>query len=150
MTTSNPYNANELVQAAMCSEANFSHWADSRGVELEVSRILYPAPPNEHLNEVGGIFHAGNSYYLQVIEGPPASVDWYLEHLEADERHKGAKMLHTQPIRFRRFKAGRMRFIGSQREMHAIQEAVGMRDFNPYRFNGEMIEAFIDLVKAEE
>jgi len=147
MSLSNPYAANELVQAALCSEANFSHWADSRGVELEVSRILHPAPKNEHFDEVGGIFHAGNSYYLLVIEGPPASVDWYVEHLEGDDRHKAVTTLHTQPIRFRRFKTGRMRFIGKQNAMHDIQQQLGDRAFNPYRYTPKMIEAFIDLAQ---
>jgi hypothetical protein len=150
MSTGNPYTANELVQAAFCSEANFSHWADARGVELEISRILHPAPPNNHYESLGGIFHAGNRFYLQVIEGPPESVDWYLEHYKADERHRNVTTLSTLPIKFRRFRPGHMRFIGNQREIHAIHEAVGERDFNPYRFNDEMIEAFIDLVKAEE
>jgi hypothetical protein len=147
MTTNNPYNANELVQAAVCSEANFSHWADPRGVELEVARILHPSPPNEHFEELGGIFHADNRYYLQVIEGPPASVDWYLEQLEADERHRGVRMLSTQPIKFRRFKPGHLRFVGTQRQMHLIQEQVGQRTFDPYRYDETMIEAFINLAQ---
>ena len=150
MSTGNPYQANELVQAAFCSEANFSHWADARGVELEVSRILHPAPPHEHFEEIGGIFHAGNRFYLQVIEGPPESVDWYLEHCKADDRHTDVTTLSTMPIKFRRFRPGHMRFIGSHQQMHEIQKAIGARDFNPYHFNAEMIEAFVDLVKSRE
>ncbi len=147
MSTNNPYSANDLVQAALCSEANFSHWADPRGAELEVARILHPTPWNEHFDELGGIFHAGNRFYLQVIEGPPESVDWYQEHLESDDRHNNVKALLTQPIKFRRFRPGQMRFVGKQADMHAIQRPSGEGAFNPYRYTASMIEAFIDLAQ---
>lgn len=150
MSSNNPYNANALVQTTICSQANFSHWADRRGAELEVARILHPAPPNVHFDELGGIFHAGNRFYLQVIEGPPVSLDWYLDHLKSDDRHTDVKTLDTQPITFRRFKAGHMRYVGSEKDMHAIQEQAGARAFDPYCYDASMIEAFIDLAQPTD
>jgi|GEM_PF-4485187 len=133
------------VRAAFCTEANFSHWADPRGAELEIGRILHPANHNGHHEQLGGIFHAGNRYYLQVIEGPVESVAWYLENAESDERHKNLKQLAVMPIEQPTFEAGRLRFVGSSKELREIQRRTGKNVFDPYDFNEDMIEAFIKL-----
>jgi len=42
MTSFDEHSPDALVRTAFCSQANFSSWADPRGVELEISRIMYP------------------------------------------------------------------------------------------------------------
>ncbi len=145
MTLDDQYAPGSQVRAAFCSEARFSHWADPRSAELEVARILHPAPPNAYLKQIGGIFHAGNRYYLQVIEGPSPAVDWYLQHSEADERHQNFKALGAWPVDSPAFKLGHLRFVGKQDDMHAIQQQAGERVFNPYRYDESMINAFVEL-----
>jgi len=135
------------VRAAFCTEANFSHWADPRGAELEIGRILHPANHNGHHEQLGGIFHAGNRYYLQVIEGPVESVDWYLRTAESDERHKNMKHLEVKEIEESVFKVGRLRFVGKPRELREIQQRTGKNVFDPYDYDGEMIEAFVALAQ---
>lgn len=133
------------VRAAFCSEANFSHWADPRGTELEVSRILYPAPQSPHFEAIGGIFHSGDRFYLQVIEGPVESVTWYLERTERDPRHAKFKLLWADEVENRRFKPGALRYVGTHDELRALQKPYGFEVFNPYHFTAEMIADFVDL-----
>ena len=134
-----------LVRAAFCSEANFSHWADPRGAELEISRILHPGPHNDYHDQLGGIFHAGNRNYLQIIEGPIEAVDWYLQHLENDERHINIKYLATTAIEQLSFKLGHLRFVGTPEELRAIQQRKGSNIFDPYRYDDDMLDAFVAL-----
>lgn len=136
------------VRAAFCSEANFSHWADPRGTELEIGRILHPGPHNDYHDQLGGIFHAGNRYYLQVIEGPVEAVDWYLRHAENDERHRNWKHLGVVSIDQPIFKSGHVRFVGEANELREIQQRTGKGVFDPYFYDAEMIEAFVALGKA--
>jgi hypothetical protein len=136
------------VRAAFCSEANFSHWADPRGQELEIGRILHPAPHHEHHDQIGGIFHAGNRYYLQVIEGPVEAVDWYLEQVENDDRHTNVQRLAVMTIDQPVFATGRVRFVGTAGELRDIQQRTGKRVFDPYRYDEEMVEAFVALGKT--
>jgi len=133
------------IRAAFCSEANFSHWADPRGTELEIGRILHPAPHTEHIDQLGGIFYSGNRYYLQVIEGPVESVEWYLAHTESDDRHQNFKTLTAVAIDQPSFKPGYVRFVGTGEELRAIQERLGERVFNPYLYDEDMIQSFVEL-----
>lgn len=134
-----------LLRVACCSEANFSSWADPRGSEVEVARILYPAPRTAHHESIGGIFHAGNRYYLQCLEGPVEHLAWYLEHLEQDDRHQRVELILSEPIQSQRFPPGSMRYVGSHKELQAIQTRHGLSTFDPYTFTPEALADFIDL-----
>ena len=139
------FEASALVRAAYCSEALFSHWAHRRGNEVEVARLLHPSPRNVHLDRIGGIFHAGNRFYLQVVEGPVESVHWYVEHGRQDERHQNFKFLTAHIIEQPAFMPGQMRFVGTEEQLYEIQQMQGERAFNPYVYDVEMISAFVSL-----
>ena len=136
-----------LVRVAFCSEANFSHWADPRGPELEVSRILYPAPQSLHFQVIGGIFHSGDRYYLQVVEGPVESVEWYLTRTEHDPRHTHFKLICCDAADARRFAPGSLRFVGSHDQLHELHRQHGFEAFDPYRYTADMIEDFVALAE---
>ncbi|NBB92601.1 MAG: hypothetical protein GVY32_05465 [Gammaproteobacteria bacterium] len=144
------FEAGTWVRAAFCSEANFSHWADPRGTELEVSRILYPAPRSRHFEMIGGIFHSGDHFYLQVIEGPVESVEWYLERAEDDVRHAKFRLITADAAETRRFEPGTLRYVGGYAQLHALQVAHGLDSFNPYRYTAEMIEDFVALADEQD
>ncbi len=134
-----------LACASFCYEANFSHWASPRGHELEVGRILYPSWRNACLDQIGAIFHAGNGFYLHVVEGPAECVAWYLNHFQTDERRRRFKLLASRPIEQRDFTAGHIRFVGTQEQLSDIQRDADERSFNPYIYDKDMIEAFVTL-----
>lgn len=150
MTLTERFEPGTCVRAAFCSEANFSHWADGRGAELEVSRILYPAPQSQHFEVIGGIFHCGDRFYLQVIEGPVESVEWYLERTEHDVRHTQFKLITADVAGTRRFRPGMLRYVGGREQLHALQVARGLESFNPYRYTAEMIDDFIALADEQD
>lgn len=128
-----------LVRAAFCSEANFSGWADPRGRELEVSRIMYPSPRTGHHEAVGGIFHSGDGYYLQLVEGPVEDVAWYIAHVSQDPRHKRVEVLHAEEIHSHTFLPGSMRYFGNHEQFHDIHERHGLDTFDPYSYTPEIL-----------
>ena len=145
MKLTDRFEAGALVRAAFCSEANFTHWADPRGPELEVSRILYPAPRTGHHESIGGIFHSGDRFYLHVVEGPVEDVAWYIDHMAADPRHTRVQVLHAVEIRTHTFPPGSMRYVGSHDQLHAIHERHGLAAFDPYSWTPEVLRDFAAL-----
>ncbi len=139
------FEAGALVRAAFCSEANFSHWADPRGPELEVSRILYPAPQSLHFQVIGGIFHSGDRFYLQVVEGPVESVDWYLKRTEHDPRHTRFHLICADAADRRRFTQGALRYVGTHDQIHALHQQHGFEAFDPYSYTSDMIADLVAL-----
>src|SRR6056297_2628243 len=103
MTVFEDYAPDALVRAAFCSEANFSSWADPRGVELEISRIMYPAPRLQADELAGGIFHYGNRFFLQCLEGPREAIEAIYRRNSDDVRHKNTELLVVEPIERRMF-----------------------------------------------
>lgn len=150
MQLSERFERDARVRAAFCSEANFSHWANPRGAQLEVSRIMYPSPESPHLGAIGGIFHARNRFYLQVIEGPVESVEWYLTRVENDPRHKNFKLICVEPIEGRRFETGGLRPVGDREQINMLGRAHGLEAFNPYRYTPEMIANFVGLARQAD
>lgn len=134
-----------LVHVAFCSEANFSDWADPRGPELEVSRILYPAPRTAHHESIGGIFHSGDRFYLQVVEGPVEDVAWYIDRVAHDPRHKRVQVLHAVAIHAHTLPPGSMRYIGSHDQMHEINTRHGLPRFDPYSWTPDVLRDFAAL-----
>ncbi|NKI35175.1 hypothetical protein HFP89_08350 [Wenzhouxiangella sp. XN79A] len=145
MNLTDRFKPGAMVRAAFCSEANFSHWADPRGPELEVSRILYPAPQSLHFQVLGGVFHSGDRYYLQVIEGPVESVEWYLMRTEHDPRHTRFHLICADAIEQRAFRPGTLRHVGTHEQLHELHRQHGFEAFDPYRYSAEMIAAFVGL-----
>jgi len=145
MNLAERFDAGSWVRAAFCSEANFSHWADSRATELEVSRILYPAPQSAYFEVIGGIFHSGDQFFLQVVEGPVEGVDWYLNRAERDARHRNFKLLHADRAEHPRFKPGALRWVGTSQQLHALHQDHGFEYFDPYRYTPKMIADFVAL-----
>lgn len=136
-----------LVHVAFCSEANFSGWADPRGPELEISRIMYPAPRTARHESIGGIFHSGDRHFLQIVEGPVEDVAWYIEHVGKDRRHKRVEVLHAEEIQAHGFPPGAMRYVGSPDQLHEIHQRHGLVGFDPYRYSVEVLRDFAALAE---
>ena len=134
-----------LVHVAFCSEANFTGWANAHGPQIEISRILYPTPRTAHHESIGGIFHCGDHHYLQIVEGPVEDVAWYIATVEADARHKRVEILHAEAIERHRFRPGAMRFVGSNEEMHRLNERHSLDSFDPYKYTQEVLRDFAAL-----
>src|SRR6056297_205435 len=145
MTAFEDYAPDAMLRVAFCSEANFSSWADPRGVELEISRIMYPAPRTQADNLVGGIFHYGNRYFLQCLEGPREAVESIYRRNFKDVRHKNSKLLLVESINRRLFPENSMNYVSMRRQLLEPLRRHGVGEFNPYRITPEMLDEFLQL-----
>ena len=57
---------------------------------------------NEHIDVTGSLFYNGG-WFLQVLEGPAATLDSLYKKIELDPRHKNSRVLYNEPASFRTF-----------------------------------------------
>ena len=57
---------------------------------------------NEHIDVTGSLFYNGG-WFLQVLEGPPATLSTLYKKIELDPRHKNSRVLYNEPATFRTF-----------------------------------------------
>ena len=57
---------------------------------------------NERIDVTGSLFYNGG-WFLQVLEGPAATLSKLYKTLEADPRHKNSRVLYNEPASFRTF-----------------------------------------------
>lgn len=145
MTPFEDYASDTLLRVAFCSEADFSSWADPRGVEVEISRIMYPAPRTEADQQIGGIFHSGNRYFLQCVEGPREAVEFIFKRNRDDDRHKNVELLSVEPIPERIFPENSMSHVGMRPHLVELLQRHGIAGFNPYRITPEILEEFLQM-----
>lgn len=145
MTAFEDYAPDALVRAAFCSEANFSSWADPRGVELEISRIMYPAPRTGADEVSGGIFHYGNRYFLQCLEGPREAVEAIYRRNCNDDRHKTSQLLAVEPITQRMFAENTMNYVSMRGQLLELLGRHGIGEFDPYRITPEILAEFLQM-----
>ena len=144
MTSFDGYGSDDLLRAAFCSEANFSSWADPRGLELEISRIMYPSPRTDADQLCGGIFHEGNRYFLQCIEGPRRAVEELRQRNLDDPRHRNQKLIVVEPISERLFPANSMSYVSMRGELIDLLQRRDVSGFNPYHLDAELIAEFLE------
>lgn len=150
MTSFDGHAADALIRAAFCSEANFSSWADPRGVEVEISRIMYPSPRLDADQLCGGIFHVGNRFFLQCVEGPRQAVEALWARNRADVRHKNQELRVVEGIEERLFPENTMSYVSMRGELIDLLKRQGIDEFNPYRIDAGMLAEFLDLWRAKQ
>ena len=57
---------------------------------------------NERIDVTGSLFYNGG-WFLQVLEGPVATLDSLYKKIELDPRHKNSRVLYNEPASFRTF-----------------------------------------------
>lgn len=57
---------------------------------------------NAPIDVTGSLFYNGG-WFLQVLEGPPATLNSLYQKIEKDPRHKNSRILHNEPAKFRTF-----------------------------------------------
>jgi hypothetical protein len=57
---------------------------------------------NEPMDVTGSLFYNGG-WFLQVLEGPLATLDKLYHKIEKDTRHKNSRILYNEPASFRTF-----------------------------------------------
>ena len=57
---------------------------------------------NGPLDVTGSLFYNGG-WFLQVLEGPPATLAQLYKKIELDPRHKNSRIIYSEPASFRTF-----------------------------------------------
>jgi hypothetical protein len=57
---------------------------------------------NERIDVTGSLFYNGG-WFLQVLEGPAATLSTLYAKIELDPRHKNSRVLYNEPASFRTF-----------------------------------------------
>ena len=57
---------------------------------------------NQDIDVTGSLFYNGG-WFLQVLEGPAATLSKLYEKIERDPRHKNSRVLYNEPATFRTF-----------------------------------------------
>lgn len=70
---------------------------------LQMSDILATARPNNRRDAITGALTAAAGRFIQIIEGPAASLDDLLARLRADTRHREVQIVARCPIDARDF-----------------------------------------------
>ncbi|WP_426196351.1 BLUF domain-containing protein [Massilia sp. DWR3-1-1] len=70
---------------------------------IDLSAIQETAKKNNApLDVTGSLFYNGG-WFLQVLEGPPATLSKLYDKIEIDPRHKNSRVLYNEPAKFRTF-----------------------------------------------
>jgi len=65
--------------------------------------ILNQAKPNNAAIDVTGSLFYNGGWFLQVLEGPAATLTALYEKISKDPRHKNLRLLYKEPTEFRTF-----------------------------------------------
>lgn len=65
--------------------------------------ILNKAKPNNAAIDVTGSLFYNGGWFLQVLEGPAATLTALYEKISKDARHKNLRLLYNEPAEFRTF-----------------------------------------------
>lgn len=57
---------------------------------------------NEKIDVTGSLFYNGG-WFLQVLEGPEATISKLYHKIATDPRHKNSRLLYNEPAKFRTF-----------------------------------------------
>lgn len=69
----------------------------------ELATILKTAKANNELIDVTGSLFYNGGWFLQVLEGPAATLAKLYKKIELDPRHKNSRILYNEPAKFRTF-----------------------------------------------
>jgi hypothetical protein len=76
----------------------------SRKMSAEDLRAIHAAArENNAVTEVTGSLFYNGGWFLQVLEGPAATLSALYSKIERDPRHKNSRVLYNEPARFRTF-----------------------------------------------
>lgn len=75
----------------------------STGSLTNLATILAESQRNNDRDGLTGVLAAHGERYIQVIEGPPATLDNLLKRLNGDRRHREVSIIGREPISARRF-----------------------------------------------
>ena len=89
--------------------------ASGRQDAIIIAGILASSRHRNLLDQITGLLVAGGHRYLQVIEGPAATVDATLDRIRRDDRHLGVTLLVDRRVDERSFRDWSMAYLDEPR-----------------------------------
>lgn len=135
-----------LIQIVYISRSTFAPTKITTGIEPNVARILAKSRVNNRKRGLVGVLYFGDGCFFQCLEGEKEIVESLYKTLEQDDRHTDLKLLSSKPIVQCSFSEWSMKYVPLEEPMNRLMSANGYAEFDPYRFNTDMIEKVLDLL----
>lgn len=97
---------------------------------------------------ISGILCYGNGYFFQYIEGSEQALTNLKNRILRDDRHKEIQTLAFSAITERRFTGWSLRSIILERWMIKDPKVKSLLPFNPYRWQTDEREQFLDILQG--
>ena len=120
-----------------------------RGVHKDVGRILMQSRKNNPKHEIGGVLYFSNNYFFQCLEGEQEAVNNLFQKITEDKRHNNVQTISVKRISNRQFANWSMKYVALRDNVTRLLQQHGMSDFEPYKFDDEMIDKMLSLFTSE-
>ncbi|WP_018878017.1 BLUF domain-containing protein [Thioalkalivibrio sp. ALE28] len=136
-----------ILQLVYASRATFRENTSSQGIEPEVSRILMQSRQNNPRSGIVGALYYGDGHFFQCLEGEPEAVRGTLERIRRDDRHEEVRVLREQSLESPGFGEWSMKYVPAAGDVRQLLQRFGQREFDPFTFDDERIDAMLDLLR---
>ncbi len=118
-------------------------------IQVDVGRILMQSRKNNPKIEVGGVLYFSNNYFFQCLEGEQDVVNDLYQKISLDPRHTHIQSLSVKRVNQRHFSNWSMKYVASEDNVTTLLEQKGLKTFNPYEFDEDLIEDVLRLFTNE-
>ncbi len=136
-----------ILQLVYASRATFRENTSSQGIEPEVSRILMQSRQNNPRSGIVGALYYGDGHFFQCLEGEPEAVRGTLERIRRDDRHEEVRILREQLLDAPGFGEWSMKYVPAAGDVRQLLQRFRQREFDPFTFDDERIDAMLDLLR---
>ncbi|WP_017941873.1 MULTISPECIES: BLUF domain-containing protein [unclassified Thioalkalivibrio] len=136
-----------ILQLVYASRATFRENTSSQGIEPEVSRILMQSRQNNPRKGIVGALYYGDGHFFQCLEGEPDAVRETLDRIRRDERHEEVRVLRAQSLDDPGFGEWSMKYVPAAVDVRQLLQRFGQRQFDPFAFDNDRIDAMLDLLR---
>jgi hypothetical protein len=137
---------NDLIRLSYASTSAFTERGGGTAIDPEVDRILHACKINNPEREIGGVLHYGYGCFFQVLEGPRDEVQDIYARIAQDSRHTNVATLEKRSVTRRSFPDWSMKYVPLEKNVERSLERHGLKTFDPYQFDNQIIEDVIDLL----
>jgi Sensors of blue-light using FAD len=139
----------QLTRLVYVSRSKFATAEEVRAtLEPSAGKILMQSRVNNRHSGLTGVLCFGDGCFFQCLEGEENAIDHLLSKLKADVRHCDLTVLLRKPIETVSFEEWDMKFVAVESPMMKWLESLGYEGFNPYLFDGQMVEKVLQFLGA--
>jgi Sensors of blue-light using FAD len=138
----------QLIRLVYVSRSKSAAEEVSATIEPSAGKILMQSRVNNRHSGLTGVLCFGDGCFFQCLEGEETAIDHVLSKLKEDVRHYNLTVLSRKPIETCSFEEWDMKFVAVESPMMKWLDSLGYEGFNPYLFNGQMVEKVLQFLGA--